>query len=66
MTDINRIQDVRLSTGRVIVNKLGRLYSVTAFNHHSRDEPSFTPSLTYAKAMELLATLIKQDVLETD
>ena len=62
MTAINRIQDVTLSNGRVIINKLGRTYSVTTFDHDTI--ATHTPSLTYVEAMSLLATLIKQDVLE--
>jgi hypothetical protein len=64
MPTIERIQDVTLSNGRVIINKLGRTYSVTTFDHDN--ETTHTPGLTYPEAMNLLADLIKADVLETN
>ena len=53
-----------LSNGRVIINNLGRTYSVTTFDHDNA--PTHTPGLTYPEAMHLLAHLIKADVLETN
>ena len=74
MPTIERIQDVTLSNGRVIINKLGRTYSVTTFDHDN--ETTHTPGLTYAEAMHLsrshwrhlphLINPINPDVLETN
>ena len=68
MPTIGRIQDVTLSNGRVIVSRTEStwlwLYSVTTFDHDN--ETTFTGRLTYAEAMNLLADLIKADVLETN
>jgi hypothetical protein len=57
-----RIHDVQLSNGRVIVTKLGKLYTVEFFIGES--EYSRTPRLTKNEALKILADYIQADVME--
>ena len=58
----SRIHDVHLSNGRVIVTKLGKLYTVEFFIGES--EYSRTPRLTKNEALKILADYIQADVME--
>ena len=61
----SRLYDIKLESGRVIVTRLGNLYTVEKFD---RDNQAYsrTERLTKKEALRILADYIQADVMEED